>query len=80
LTSGDLDMLKNNGVSPTVIAEMQNARPASPLATRVIVRDPQPTTVIVQEPVYPGPVIVRPYCAPRPPVMFVGGYVHHRHH
>ena len=79
LTSGDLDMLKNNGVSARVIAEMQNARPTSPLSTRVIVREPQPTTVIVQEPVYPGPVFVGPYCAPRPPVMLVGGYIQHRH-
>ncbi|HVL14251.1 MAG TPA: glycine zipper domain-containing protein [Gemmata sp.] len=78
LTSGDLDMLKNNGVSPTVISEMQNARPASPLSTRVIVRDPQPTTVIYQEPP-PVVFVPRPYCPPRPPVMVVGGYIHHRH-
>ena len=79
LTPSDLDMLKTNGVSSRVIAEMQNARAVSPIAGRVIVREPQPTTVIVQEPYYPGPVIVRPYCHPPRPVVYVGGHFHHRH-
>jgi hypothetical protein len=79
LTPSDLDMLKQNGVSSRVIAEMQNARPVSPITGRVIVREPQPTTVIVQEPYYHGPVIVRPYCPPPRPVVYVGGYFHHRH-
>jgi hypothetical protein len=76
LSGGDLDMLKHNGVSSAVIAEMQNARPASP--ARVIVREPRPRTVIVHEPVYTPPVIVRPYCVhPQPrPVMLVGGHMH----
>jgi hypothetical protein len=80
LTPSDLDMLKNNGVSPRVIAEMQAARPVS-VGPRVIVRDPRPNTVIVHEPYHPGPVYVRPYpyyCRPRP-VVFVGGHYHHCH-
>ena len=78
LAPSDLDMLKNNGVSARVIAEMQNARPAA--GSNVVVRGPQPsTTVIYQDPVvYPAPVYVRPYPyywgPPRPPVVFVGGY------
>ena len=62
LTPSDLDMLKNSGVSNRVIAEMQAARPVSPIATRVVT---QPTTVIYEQPYYPPPpaaVIV----APRP--------------
>jgi hypothetical protein len=78
LSPADLDFLKNNGVSGRVIAEMQNARPQSPLATRVVVRDPQPVTaVIYQEPAYPPPVFVVPhrhYCAPRP-VIYAGGVI-----
>ena len=70
LAPSDLDMLKNNGVSARVIAEMQNARPAAP--SRVVIRDPQPTAVIYQE---PAPVVFVPrphYYAPGP--VFVGGY------
>jgi hypothetical protein len=78
LVPTDLDMLKNNGVSPRVIAEMQSARPVSG-GPRVYVREPRPTTVIVQEPVYPGPVYVRPYCYHPRPVVYVGGHFHHRH-
>ena len=74
LTASDLDFLKNNQVSGRVIAEMQNARP-SPTATRVVVRE-APTTVIYQEPAYPGPVYVRPMYVgpPRPNVIYAGGY------
>ena len=79
LAPGDLDMLKNNGVSPRVISEMQSARPV-PAGPRVYVREPRPSTVIVHEPYYPGPVYVRPYCYPPRPVVFVGGPFHHRHH
>ncbi|MBA4191168.1 MAG: hypothetical protein C0467_24575 [Planctomycetaceae bacterium] len=72
LTASDLDFLKNNQVSSRVIAEMQSARPAP---TRVVVRD-APTTVIYQEPAYPGPVYVRPvYVGPRP--VIYGGYCRH---
>lgn len=72
LTASDLDFLKNNGVSARVIAEMQAARPVSPLAPRAA-----PTTVIYQQPVYPAPVVVRPVYVPRPrPVMVVGGCYH----
>lgn len=75
LTGSDLDFLKDNGVSPAVIAEMQSARPVSPLSPRVVVREPAPTTVIYQE---PAPVVVRPvyapvYVPPRP-VIYAGGY------
>jgi hypothetical protein len=69
LTVSDLNMLKANGVSDGVIAEMQAARPAP---NRVVVR--QPRTVIYES----GPVFVRPapyYYAPRP-VVVVGGYRH----
>jgi len=68
LTATDLDALKANGVSSRVIAEMQAARPVSPVATRVVT---QPTTVIYEQPYYPPPpaaVIV----APRP--YYYGGY------
>jgi hypothetical protein len=68
LTLSDLDMLKANGVSDAVIAEMQAARPSAP--ARVVVREPR--TVIYES----GPVFVpRPYYAPRP-VVVVGGYRH----
>jgi hypothetical protein len=68
LTLSDLDMLKANGVSDSVIAEMQAARAAPP---GVVVR--QPRTVIYES----GPVYVPPpyYYRPRP-VVFVGGYRH----
>jgi hypothetical protein len=80
LTPSDLDMLKNNGVSPQVITAMQSARPAVVAPTRVV---PASSTVIVQEPLYypPPPVIVRPYCPP-PPRAYIqigGGHYHHRH-
>jgi hypothetical protein len=62
LSVADLDMLKNAGVSPRVIAEMQAARAAP---TRVVVQDQTPVVydsagVIVR----PAPVVVvspRPY-------------------
>jgi hypothetical protein len=72
LTLSDLDMLKTNGVSDSVIAEMQASRPTRAPA-RVVVRD-QPGTVIYDS---PPPVIVRPYYAPRP-VYVVGGYYRYR--
>jgi hypothetical protein len=79
LTPSDLDMLKNNGVSPQVINAMQSARPTTVVAPTRVVQGP--STVIVQEPIYPGPVIVRPVCPPppRPYVYIGGGYYHHRH-
>lgn len=77
LAPSDLDYLKNNGVSARVIAEMQAARAVSPVATRVV--GPPATTVIYEQPVYPAPVIVGPYCPPPRPVVFVGGHWHHRH-
>ena len=64
LSSADLNLLKTNGVSDRVIAEMQAARGAPP--TQVVVRE-QPSTVIYDSPYYarPSPVIVvgppRPY-------------------
>jgi hypothetical protein len=58
LAGSDLDYLKNIGVSARVIAEMQAARPISPLATRVV--GPPSTTVIYEQPLYPPPVYVRP--------------------
>jgi hypothetical protein len=74
LAPSDLDYLKNNGVSPRVIAEMQAARPVSPAGTRVV--GPRSTTVIY-EPVYaPPPVFIGPaYCPPRPFVL-IGGHYH----
>jgi hypothetical protein len=73
LTPSDLDHLKEQGVSPAVIAAMQTTRPVSPLPPRIV---PPPTTVIYQQPVYPAPVFVRPVYAP-PPV-FVGGVYYRR--
>ncbi len=72
LTASDLGELKANGVSASVISEMQVARASGPLMTRVA----QPTTVIYEQPYPPSAVIVapRPYYYPRPrPVVFVGG-------
>ncbi len=57
LTSADLNMLKTNGISDRVIAEMQTV-PAAP----VVVRHTRP--VIVREPVY----LADPYCYGPPPV------------
>jgi hypothetical protein len=74
LTPSDLDMLKNNGVSPQVINAMQSARPTTVIAPARVA----PTTVIVQEPFYPGPVLVRPYCPPPRPYVYIGGG-HYRH-
>jgi outer membrane lipoprotein SlyB len=78
LTPSDLDALKQNGVSPRVIAEMQNARAVVP-ASRVV---REPATTVIYEPVYayPPPVFVRPMYVPppRPSVVFVGGYRHCR--
>lgn len=79
LSGSDLDFLKNNQVSARVIAEMQMARGPSPLATRVVVRDPPPATVIYEQPVYPAPVVVRPVVyTPPPRPVFVGGYYYRR--
>ena len=73
LTASDLGELKANGVSSSVISEMQVARAPSPLVTRVA----QPTTVIYEQAYPPPAVIVAPrpyYYYPRPrPVVFVGG-------
>jgi len=70
LTPSDLDQLKLEGVSDRVIGAMQNARVARPVApARVVVVEPQPTTIIYQQ----SPPI---YVAPRPVVF---GYHHHRH-
>ena len=67
LAASDLDYLKNSGVSNRVIAEMQAARGP----TRIV--GPSPSTVIVEQPVYPYPYYYRPvYVAPGP--VFVGGY------
>ena len=77
LTPSDLDQLKLEGVSDRVIGAMQNARVARPVApARVVVVEPQPTTIIYQQgvPVYGPPPI---YAAPRPVVY--GGY-YYRHH
>src|SRR5262249_22162257 len=68
LAPSDLNMLKDNGVSSAVIAEMQ-AHPATAVGVApVVVGGPRPsTTVIVQDPYYyrpPPPVVVvpaRPY-------------------
>ena len=76
LSPGDLDFLKDNNVPPRVIIEMQNARPAPVAYDRrprtVVVRE-QPT-VVYQEP--PPVVFVGP--PPHPPVIYAGGYYHHR--
>ena len=68
LSSADLNLLKTNGVSDRVIAEMQVARARPP--ARVVVRE-QPSTVIYESPYYvrPSPVIV---VGPRP--YYGGGY------
>jgi hypothetical protein len=63
LTLSDLDMLKNNGVSDSVIAEMQAARGA-PAPAKVYVREPRQ---VIYEPYPPPPVVVRPA-----PVLVVG--------
>jgi len=67
LTASDLDMLKNAGVSPRVIAEMQASRPALAPA-RVVVRETAP---VVYE--SPPAVVVRPA-----PVVYVGPGYHPR--
>jgi hypothetical protein len=68
LHGSDLDMLKNAGVTPRVIAEMQAARPV-PGPGRVV-RE-QPTVIYEAPPPYyvrPAPVLVVPHhhCHPRP--------------
>jgi hypothetical protein len=65
LTASDLDMLKQNGVSDRVIAEMQAARAAPP----VFVQGGPPPTVIYDQPA----VIVRPA-----PVYYAGGGYYYR--
>lgn len=70
LSPADLDMLKANNVSPRVIGEMQNARPAP------VVYGGRPRTVVVREEptvIYrePPPVIL--YGHPPPPRVYVGG-------
>lgn len=80
LTVSDLEMLKNNGVSQAVIAEMQ-ASPPLPTAlppARVVVRD-QPSTVIYES--GPPAVVVRPapvYVGPPPPRYYYGGGYYRR--
>lgn len=81
LTPSDLDALKQNGVSPRVIAEMQVARGPSPLGPRVVQPASSTTVIYAEQPVYPyypPPVVVRPVYVPppRPSVVFVGGYRH----
>ena len=75
LSSADLNLLKTNGVSDRVIAEMQVARAGPP--TRVVVREP--STVIYESPppyyVRPAPVFV--VGGPRP--YYGGGYCYGRH-
>jgi hypothetical protein len=67
LTPSDLDMLKQNGVSDRVIAEMQAARPLP----GVIVQQGPPPAVIYDQ---PNPVVVvRPA-----PVYYAGGYYYRR--
>jgi hypothetical protein len=62
LSGSDLDFLKNNGVSPRVIAEMQTARPTP---SRVYVREAPPPAVVFERPYYyPPPPAV--FIAPRP--------------
>jgi hypothetical protein len=77
LTLSDLEMLKNNGVSQAVIAEMQ-ASPPTPGAPPVVVAG-QPNTVIYES---GGPaVVVRPapiYVAPRPYGYYYGGGYYYR--
>lgn len=77
LTTSDLDMLKNAGVSQRVIAEMQASRPA-PSPARVVVRETAP--VVYEAPpavvVRPAPVYVvgppRPHCGP-----YYGGAIYY---
>jgi hypothetical protein len=63
LTASDLDMLKNEGVSQRVIAEMQAARA---VPARVVVREPAPTVIYDQGPVFVRPAPVYVYGPPRP--------------
>lgn len=78
MTMSDLDFLKDNGVSGTVIAEMQTRRGPG-IASRVVVREPRPTTVVVHEPAPPVVVVPRPYYPYHPrPVVYAGGFYHWR--
>lgn len=81
LSSADLNLLKTNGVSDRVMAEMQAARGGPP--ARVVVRE-QPGTIIYESPppyyVRPSPVIVvgpRPYYGGG--YGYGGGYCYGRH-
>lgn len=69
LSSADLNLLKANGVSDRVIAEMQVARAAAPRT--VVVQEPAP--VVYDSPVYvrPSPVVV---VGPPRPYYYGGGY------
>jgi outer membrane lipoprotein SlyB len=77
LSVADLDMLKNAGVSPRVIAEMQASRPVAGPA-RVVVRDAGPVVYEAPPAVYvrPSPVVVvgppRPHCGP-----YYGGAIYY---
>jgi hypothetical protein len=74
LSAADLDLLKSNGVSDRVIAEMQASQPR---AGRVVVREQAPV-IYDSGPVYvrPAPVVV---VAPRPyGYGYGGGYYYRR--
>jgi hypothetical protein len=78
LSAADLTMLRDNGVSDRVIAEMQVARP-SVNPGRVVVRETAP---VVYE--SPPAVVVRPapvylYGPPPPRPVYVGGFYYHGH-
>jgi hypothetical protein len=63
LSQADLDYLKAYNVPPTVIIEMQNARPAPVVVRqpRPVVVEQAPTTVIYERPYYGPPVFVGGY-------------------
>jgi hypothetical protein len=61
LQASDLIMLQQSGVSTRVISAMQNPPPQP--AKAVVVREPAPTPVIVEEYHY-GPPVWRPYYGP----------------
>lgn len=70
LTTDEIIYMSQSGVSPDVIRAMQGS-------VRVAVAPPQPTTVIVEERVYPAyrPVFVAP-----PPYYHHHWHPHHHHH
>lgn len=68
LSTGDIQYLTGEGVSPKVIRAMQDSRVAvvSPRQRPVIVREVPPPAVIIERPVYPI------YAPPPPAVVFHG--------